>query len=96
MIYWVTIKEYMFFFNYLNTFSGIIFWLIYVIRNKDYPIKPITLAIFLMKLVADVFALIVYNGDGNWASNAMCILLPVVDFLFIMLYVKRKKTVVAM
>lgn len=96
MIYWVTIKEYMFFFNYLNTFSGIIVWLIYVIRNKDYPMKPITLVIFLIKFVADVLAFLVYNGDGNWAADTMCILLPVVDFLFILIYLKRKKAVVAM
>lgn len=90
MIYWVTVKENMFFFTYLNTFSGIVIWLLYVIANKDFPMKPITLAIFIIKFIADIFALGAYFGVGNWAAQVMCVLLPVIDLFFVIIYIMRK------
>lgn len=90
MIYWVTIKECMYFFSYLNTFIGIFIWMIFVIKNKDYPMKPIVLAIFLTKFIADICAYMVYHSEGNWAAKSMCVGLPVLDFVFILVYGKRK------
>lgn len=95
MVYWVTIKENMFFFNYFNTFIGIFFWLIFVLENKDYPMKSITLAIFIIKFIADVLAFVVYHGEGNWVANLLCILLPVVDSIFLLVYFRRKTEKIA-
>jgi hypothetical protein len=93
MVYLVAFRGQIFFFSYLNTFIGVIIWLAFVIKRKDYPMKTITLAIFIVKFIADVLGFIVYNGYGSWVENAMCILLPIIDFLFILLYLKRKNVV---
>ena len=91
MIYLVTIKQYMFIFTYVNTLIGVCVWLVFVIKNRDYPMNSITLAIFVIKLIADIFAFIVYYDKGNLIEKAMCILLPVVHSLFVLLFFKRKK-----
>ena len=89
MVYCVIVKGYTFFFSYFNTFIGMWFWLAFVVKNKDYPIKPMTLALFVTKFIADAISIPVYNGKGNAVTNTICILLPVVDALFIILYYKR-------
>ena len=90
MIYWVAIMEKMFFFSYFNTFIGIVFWLVFVIKHKDYPIKPITLAIFLAKLMADTLAIPIYFREGNLVTQAICILLPLCDVIFVVVFFWRK------
>lgn len=91
MFYLVTIKEKMFFFSYFNTVLGVGFWLLYVITNSAYPMKTITLLLFLTKFMADVLGFLVYYGFGNVFENIMCSLLPIVDFVFILVYLNRKK-----
>lgn len=90
MVYFVTIKEYMYFFNYFNTFIGIAVWLKFVLK-KDYPMGPITSAIFALKLIADILAFLVYHGEGIWLAQILCVLLPVLDSLFIVVYIKRNR-----
>ena len=90
MIYWVTIREYMFMFSWLNTTVGIVFWLIYVIRQKDFPMNSITLAIFVIKFLADVLAFIVYYQRTDWTINLA--ILPALDFMFFpVFFIRRRK-----
>ena len=90
MTYFVTLREEMFFFSYLNTIVGMIIWLGFLIQRKDYPIKPLTLAMFLSKFIADILGYLVYYGTGNWIENMMCVLLPVVDIVFLIVFCKRR------
>ena len=90
MIHWVVVMEQMFFFTYLNTFIGMVCWLGFVIRNRNYPMKGITLAIFVVKFVADILAFLVYFGEGHWTAQLMCVLLPICQGLFILVYLIRK------
>ena len=88
MFYLVTIKEYMLFFSYLNTFVGVAVWFIFIL-NKNYPMRPISLAIFCVKFLADILSAILYIDEGGSFINILCILLPTLDFLFIIVYIKR-------
>lgn len=92
MYYLVAIKRWIFFFSYFNTFVGEIFWLAYVFK-KDYPIKPIALAIFLAKFVGDTIAVPIYLGTGIWIISLICLLLPVLDSVFIFVYIERGQQV---
>ena len=91
MIWRVTVKGHMFLYSYINTFIGVIIWLLYIARNKNYPMKSISLILFITKLTADLFAIPVYFGNGTWLENSVCILLPTVDVCFIALYFLRKR-----
>lgn len=91
MIYCVTIKERMFFFSYLNTFVGVIVWLIYIINDKDFPLNRISLAIFFTKLTADTLAVPVYFEHGYGIEKILCVLLPVLDSFFVLLFIYRKR-----
>jgi hypothetical protein len=91
MFYFVVVSEHMFFFSYFNTFIGIIFWLFFVIRHRDFPMKKITLAIFISKMTADVAAMIAYIGKGHLFIQSICILLPLTDAIFIFVYMKRTR-----
>lgn len=53
--------------------------------------KPLTLAAFLAKFIGDAISIPVYFGRGPLLIDAICILLPIMDFLFIMLYFVRKR-----
>ncbi|MBQ5328240.1 MAG: hypothetical protein J6J15_03540 [Oscillospiraceae bacterium] len=90
MYYLAIYKGWMFFFSYFNTFVGEIFWLIYF-HKKDYPIKPIVLIIFIAKCIGDAISIPVYFGRGIWIISLISILLPTLDILFILAYIKRKK-----
>jgi len=90
MCYWVVIKNCMFFFSYFNTFIGELFWLHFILKT-DYPMKPLALAAFVAKFVGDAISIPTYLGDGIWLISAICVLLPVLDFLFILIYFKRSK-----
>lgn len=92
MYYLANIKEWAFFFSYFNTFVGEIFWFFHFCK-KDYPIKPITLAIFVTKFIGDAISIPVYFGSGIWIISMISVLLPVLDFLFVLTYIKRSLTV---
>jgi hypothetical protein len=91
MIYVVVIKKYMLFFSYLNTFTGMLFWFFFVLR-REYPMIPVTLAVFLTKLVADILAAIVYVGEGGWMVDVFAVLLPSLDFLFVVAWILKARS----
>lgn len=88
MCYLVIFQEQGFFFNYFNTFVGELIWLRHI-RKKDYPMKPIALMLFVTKFVADAIAVSVYLGRGSWAIDLICVVLPILDFMFIHTYFLR-------
>ena len=89
MYYLVVIKDGMFYFNYFNTFVGELLWLKYI--NKDnYPMEPISLCVFVFKLIADTFAISVYFGEGPLIINTICLILPLLDFAFIVTYFEKR------
>lgn len=90
MIILVVCKRQVLFYNYLNTFTGMLFWFGFIFK-KDYPMKPFALFIFIIKFIADIFAAIVYCDDGVWITDMLCILLPILDFLFIVVYFIRRR-----
>lgn len=90
MCYLVAIKGHMFFFSYFNTFIGEIFWLLLIFK-KDYPMKPLALAAFITKFVGDLISIPTYLGSGIWLIDIICVLLPALDFLFIIVYINRVK-----
>lgn len=90
MLYLVTFKGYMLFFSYFNTFVGVAIWFGSILR-RDYPMKPLALAAFITKFVGDILAAIVYFGVGGWCVDLMSILLPPLDFAFVVVYVVRRK-----
>ncbi len=87
----VVIHRGMFFFTYLNTFTGVVAWLVFVSRRKDYPMNGMTLAIFIAKFLGDVATIPAYFMDGDWVIRALAILLPVCDSLFFLLYFLRRR-----
>ena len=89
MCYLVAYRGYLLFFCLLNTFVGEIFWLSHVWK-KDYPMKPIVLAMFLTKYIADSMSVVVYFSQGSWIDSLIGILLPVLDFIFVHAYFRRK------
>ena len=91
MVYLVTIRQHMLSFSYINTFLGVLIWAKFI-RNKNYPMKGFSLAIFATKFLADFLGAIVYYGDGIWIINIVSILLPVLDFCFIIEFFLRKKS----
>ena len=91
LIYYVTIKEYLLFFNYVNTFAGVIFWLIFLIRDTKIPICPIMLAAFVAKFIADMLAVVVYLPRAHWGVGLICLFLPILDSVFIFVYLYRRK-----
>ena len=92
MLYYVVFKGEMFLFSYLNTFVGMLFWLRFI-QNQNYPMKAITLAVFVTKFLGDFIAIPVYFGKGPLLINMICILLPVCDFLFILIFFSRNKKI---
>ena len=90
MYYLTIVKGWIFFFSYFNTFVSEIFWFIYI-HKKDYPIKPIVLTFFIAKFIGDAISIPVYFGRGIWIISLISILLPTLDFLFILVYIKQKK-----
>lgn len=90
MYYLVIYKGWIFFFSYFNTFVGEIFWFIHFCK-KDYPIKPIALAAFVAKFIGDAISIPVYFGRGIWFISLISVLLPILDSLFVFMYIKRKR-----
>lgn len=90
MFQFVAVMGWAFFFSYFCTFIGELFWFRFIFR-KEYPLKPITLVVFIAKFVADAISIPVYFSKGNWIISVMCILLPLLDFLFIVVYFKKRR-----
>lgn len=78
-------------FTHINTVAGMLFWLRYV-RNENYPMVPVSLAIFVTKLAADLVNVVVYFPGGSWLVRLLNVFMPVVDAMFILVYFKRKQT----
>ena len=99
--YWVTlivliiimsfilkIDKGMLYFTYLNTIVGMILWFYYTLE-KNYPIKPFVVAIFIVKMIADILGAIVYYNSYNNLVRFMSVFLPCIDLPFIILYFYR-------
>lgn len=72
-------------FSYFNTFIAEIIWFGYILKRKD-AFKPVELAIFVTKLIADMVAIPVYIGMGDFVNQMICLTLPVLDFAFLVVY----------
>lgn len=90
MFWLVAVRGKMLFFSYLNTFIGNVFWARFIL-NKDYPMKSFALASFCTKFLADTAAVLVYHGAGSLVTDLICVLLPALDFFFIIIYFNRRK-----
>ena len=77
-------------FSYFNTFIGEIIWFRYIIQSQ-YPLKPIVFLTFLAKFVADLVAISVYVGMGDLVNQVICVILPVLDFAFLVVFFARMK-----
>ena len=88
MVYMVVYKDEAFLFANLNTFVGMIFWFIHILK-KGYPMRPLALAAFSTKFVADVLGAITYLGEGKPLANTLSVLIPVVDLAFIIVFAVR-------
>lgn len=53
--------------------------------------KPLALAAFITKFVGDLISIPTYLGSGIWLIDIICVLLPALDFLFIIVYINRVK-----
>ena len=71
--------------TYIFSILPIIIWLFYLIFKKE-PIHWLYLIPFTTKLIADLLSLYTYFYYPNWLIKIMCIILPIVDFLFIPVY----------
>jgi len=80
----------MIFVCYLPTFIGEFFWLARILR-RNYPIKAITLMAFVSKVLADGFAVPVYFNSGYLLIDCVCVLLPLIDLAFIVIWFVRRK-----
>ena len=89
MCYAVAYNGQQYFFSYFNTFIGEIVWLFHI-KKKEYPTKPIVLLMFCAKLIGDAISIPVYYGQGPRLIDLICILLPIVDFMFIHIHFVRK------
>lgn len=90
MCYLVGHKGHMFFFSYFNTFVGELIWLFHV-RRTNYPMRPLALMVFIAKLLADTIAIPVYFGTSWWLIDFICVTLPILDLLFIIMFIHAKK-----
>lgn len=91
VLYFLIGQGYMLFICYFNAFFGVLFWLGFIL-DREFPMKPIALAAFVAKFLADVFAIPVNLGQGGKLVELICLSLPVLDLIFIPVYFKRKKT----
>lgn len=89
MCYAVAYKHNTYFFSYYNTFIGEIIWFFHVLK-KEYPLKPFALMAFLSKLIADSVAIFVYFGKGPLLIDTICVLLPLIDLSFVIVYFIKK------
>ena len=76
--------------SYIHTIIGMVFWYIYILDPK-YPMKPISLAVFIVKLVGDILGFIVYRNYDGILIFVIAITLPIIDLFFIITYFYRKK-----
>ena len=90
MVYFVIIMGKMLFFSYANTFVGVAVWMAFILKRKDYPINPFTLTVFCLKFLADILGGIVYFGKGHCLINILCVCLPILDSVFIYIYLKKR------
>ena len=88
--YIMIIKEQFLFSLYFFTLIGNIIWIKFILAPK-YPFKPITLAIFVSKFIANFSAVPVYFGNHTPIIDVFCVLLPAFDVMFILIYFKNKK-----
>ena len=90
VVYLVIVHNMMLFLTYFLTLCGVLIWFIFILKNKDYPFKPLNLAAFLSKFVGDAVAVPVYLGDGKIIEDIVCVALPSLDFMFIIVYFLKK------
>ena len=81
------------FFSYFNTFLGELFWLGYIAKRQFHP-QSIHFAFCITKLIADLIAVPVFGGMGSWTVNSICVILPVIDLLFIAICLEKKNEII--
>ena len=74
--------------NFVLTIIADVVWLVYLYLKKK-KMHWSYLIPFTTKLIADLLVLYVYFGYLNWFIDLLCILLPIVDCLFIILFFAR-------
>ncbi|MBQ7862794.1 MAG: hypothetical protein IJ349_11420 [Clostridia bacterium] len=89
MSFLLKINNGMLYFALLNTILGMVVWFYYIL-DKKYPVKPFALAIFIVKLISDVLGTVVYINSHDTLVAVFTIILPCIDFLFIILYFYRR------
>lgn len=90
-VFWLlTAFDSMLFICYFFAFFGELFWFVEIFR-KNYPIKAITLMAFVSKFLADGFAVPVYFNRGYLLIDCVCVLLPLIDLAFIVIWFVRRK-----
>ena len=78
--------------NFIIVSFGMIIWLIYLYMRKQ-PMHWSYIIPFTTKLIADFFTIYAYFGSINWAIDLICVVLSIIDSLFILLFfVKREPT----
>lgn len=92
MVYLVVVLNYAVVFSYIITFFAELFWLYYITKEK-YPIKPLILAAFISKFVADICAIPVYFHYGHRIISVLAIVVPIIDFSFFVVYYLRKNEI---
>ena len=80
----------MMFICYFNALCGVFFWFRFIHR-KEYPMKPIALVAFMLKLFADLLAVPVYLGEGGSIIALISLLLPALDLAFLPVYFRTRK-----
>ncbi len=88
LIYVFTIQNGMLYATYIGTTLGILYWAIYTAK-PDYPRTPLNTIILLLKIIADIFAMIAYCNHNTFIL-CMSILLPLVDVFHLVVYIVRR------
>lgn len=79
----------MFFFSYFNALIGEVIWLLFI-KQKNYPVNRFVFIMFAMKFIGDTICLPVYLGAGSWIVSLMCVLVPILDFLFLACHFEKR------
>ena len=89
-MYLIMEKKQMTVINYLYALIGVIIWYIGIFK-KDYPLRALTLIIFVIKFLADASVIYTYFDVSKPFVDVVCIALPALDFTFIPTYFILKR-----
>ena len=89
-MYFIVYKLYIVSYGYLIAIIGELFWLFYLSR-KDYPILKSNLIFLITKFLANLVLIPSYFDIMNVFARILCISLPILDAIFIIIYIKKLK-----